>query len=189
MAATREPTHDDIELARAARDGSNDAFAALVERHEVGLFRFLRMRVGNPELAEDLTQEAFVRAWTKLHRFDPTRPFSNWLYTLAANLATNRLRRRQTPSGCIEDAVARDADPAERAALRDHADNIWDTVARVLPEDLRSAMWLFYAEGRTAAAVGEILGRSEGAVRIALFRARARLAPFFTDAELSLEAR
>lgn len=189
MTDRAQPVPDDGELARAARAGSHAAFTTLVGRHEVGVFRFLRMRVGDPELAEDLTQEAFVRCWTKLHRFDPTRPFSSWLYTLAANVATNRLRRRRSVSGSLDQAAAPDADPAEHAARKDHAENVWDVVARALPEDLRSAMWLFYAEGRTAAAVGEILGRSEGAVRIALFRARARLAPLLIDAELSLEAR
>jgi RNA polymerase sigma-70 factor (ECF subfamily) len=187
MGRRGERADDDAELARAARAGSHAAFTALVARHEVGLFRFLRMRVGDPGLAEELMQDAFVRCWTKLRGFDAGRPFSNWLYKVAANLAATRLRRRRAEVVPAPDALPCGGDdPCELVARRDHAANVWRVVEQAFPPDLRSALWLFYAEGRSAAAVGEILGRSEGAVRVALFRARARLARLLAQAELSL---
>lgn len=178
---------DDSELSRAAQTGSADAFAQLVERHEVPLFRFLRLRTGRADLAEELVQDTFVRCWTKLHLFDGTRAFRPWLFRIAANVLHNRRRDQPTTLPLAEMADARD--PQALAAAREAHDNLWEFAQRVLPRESCSALWLFHAEGMPAAEVAGILGRSEGAVRTLLSRARSRLARLLRWADDFLEVR
>ena len=95
---TKRPDPTDEELACAARAGQPHAFAELVKRHERPLFRFLRMRTASVHDAEELLQEVFLRGWSHLDRYDSTRPFSTWIYTLAVRQAASRRRRRQLPA-------------------------------------------------------------------------------------------
>jgi RNA polymerase sigma-70 factor, ECF subfamily len=76
----------DEELVGLALDGDQQAFARLVRRYQRRLTGFLAQLVGDIELARDLTQEAFVRAWGALERFDPHYRFSTWLFRIAHNL-------------------------------------------------------------------------------------------------------
>ncbi|MCR9243549.1 MAG: sigma-70 family RNA polymerase sigma factor [bacterium] len=165
-------------LVSAARDGSESAYAALVEMHQRALFRFLLVRSACREDAEDLLQDAFLRGWSNLHLYDTTRSFSAWLYTIAARLAVSLGRRRRLGAESAQDlaAVRADSCPVEVAQQREGSENIWDLATSVLPADQRTALWLAYAEGRSAREIGEILGKRETAVRVLLFRARRVLA-------------
>jgi RNA polymerase sigma-70 factor (ECF subfamily) len=173
----------DAELAGAARAGSRDAFALLVDGHATRLYRFLRMRSRTPDDADDLLQETFLLCWRKREQLDPARPLAPWLFKLAANVAASSARRRR-PAGGLPDDLTHEltheltggVDPAQSVARQDDDRNLWDVVHRTLPPAARTALWLFYAEDQPAAAIAEILGKSEGAVRVLLCRARARLA-------------
>jgi RNA polymerase sigma-70 factor (ECF subfamily) len=172
----------DVEdLVRQARTGSAAAFGRLVARYESPLYNFLLARVRSAEDAEDIAQEAFVRAWQRIDTYDPRWRFSTWLFSLARNLAATRQRlSRATPEG--DDALARvgvHADPARQLADTEERESIWATAARVLDEDQRSALWLRYADGLAVQEVAEILGRSSVSVRVMLHRARAKLARHF----------
>jgi RNA polymerase sigma-70 factor (ECF subfamily) len=179
----------DQDLVCAARAGSCAAFTELVARHELGLFRFLRLRLGRVDLAEEVQQDTFVRCWTRLHLYDGARSFTAWLYRMAANLANNQRRQRRHDATQPIGEVPGGVDPALELLARDARANLWEVAQRVLPAETCSALWLFYAERLSAAAIGEILGRSEGAVRVLMHRARERLAPLLTPSELSLEVR
>src|SRR6185503_1774226 len=96
------------------------------------------------------------------------------------NLAASRARCRQLVADFALDDVCGGADPADVVCELDGGQNLWDVVHRTLPPEARTALWLSYAEGQPAATIAEILGKSEGAVRILLFRARARLAASLT---------
>lgn len=183
------PAGDDALLAQAARAGRGEAFDALTQRYAARVLRFLRLRAPSTADAEDLLQETFLRCWRKLGHYDPSRPFSTWLFTLAANVAVSHGRRRRAAESADVETLAGGADPAHAAALQDARSNVWDVVQRALPEESRAALWLCYGENQPAAAIGEILGKSEGAVRILLFRARARLAELLTPDAISLEVR
>lgn len=167
----------DSQLARAARNGSRSAFAALAERYQQRLFRFLRMRTGRVEDAEELLQETLLRSWLQIARYDPDRAFAAWLFTLGARLAASFERRRRLPrAGAAElDEVAAPSDRETALEQREARDNLWDLAQRVLPADARTALWLFYAEELSAAAIGAVLGKREDAVRAMLYRARATL--------------
>ena len=84
----------DSEIVQRFLDGDERAFGDLVERYDRRLLNFVFRTVGDRERAQDLVQETFVRVYRHLHRFDQTKKFSTWIYTIAGNLAKNELRNR-----------------------------------------------------------------------------------------------
>jgi len=90
--------HSDEALVALAVDGEESAFTFLVQRYQRRLTAFLSQLVGDVELARELTQEAFIRAWGALERFDPRYRFSTWLFRIANNLGIDHLRRRRLPT-------------------------------------------------------------------------------------------
>ena len=93
-----EPSPDDATLARLAQGGSTDAFGLLVRRYHARVFGFLLALPHHHQDAEDLTQETFVRAWVKFHRYQPELPILPWLFTLARRLAHGT---QPQPCGCL----------------------------------------------------------------------------------------
>src|SRR5204862_7610618 len=92
----REALHelDDGRLLLEHLAGDAQAFGALVDRYQTRLLNFINRTLGDRERAEDLVQEAFIRVFRHLHRFDQTKKISTWRYTIAANLAKHELRNR-----------------------------------------------------------------------------------------------
>src|SRR5262252_10741825 len=111
--ATREKlrAQDDASVVGAFLDGEERAFQEIVERYQSRLLNFIYRTIGDREKAEDLVQEVFIRVYRHIHRFDRTKKFSTWIYTIASNLAKNELRNRsrnplvlfQTIKGTQED--------------------------------------------------------------------------------------
>jgi RNA polymerase sigma-70 factor (ECF subfamily) len=166
------------DLVRRAQGGSSAAFGELVDRYESPLFNFLLRRAATPEDAEEIAQDAFVRAWRRIGLYDARWTFSTWLFTVARRLAATRTRSaapRLQGSEALED-VRVHADPARELAREDDKMSLWSVADRVLDEDPRSALWLRYAEDLSIPEIAAILGRSSVSVRVMLFRARARLA-------------
>src|SRR3954451_18127027 len=85
---------DDSGVVTAFLNGEERAFSELVDRYQTRLLNFVYRTIGDRERAEDLVQEVFVRVYRHLHRFDQTKKFSTWIYTIASNLAKNELRNR-----------------------------------------------------------------------------------------------
>lgn len=178
--AARIPSAE--ELALEAQGGSVRAFEGLVERFQRPLFHYLRVRTGDEGAAEDLTQEAFLRAWRYLDRYDARWHFSTWLYTLAQRLAisAHRSRGREPVPRATSDAALSDVDagvdPTAEAARRDEGRALWDLAARALDESDRSILWLRYAEDLSIEEIAAIVDMKRVTVRVRLFRARERLA-------------
>ena len=84
----------DSEVVQASLDGDSRAFDELVHRYDQRLLNFVYRTIGDRERAQDLIQETFVRVYRHLHRFDQSKKFSTWIYTIASNLAKNELRNR-----------------------------------------------------------------------------------------------
>ncbi len=175
----------DEELARAAQGGETSAFESLVSRFEAPLHAFLRVRTGNAAEAEELAQDAFLRAWEKLDAYDSRWRFSTWLFTLARNLAVSRARIRKARSIGDEELgrLSAGSDPARLAEARDEHENVWNTATRVLSREQRSALWLRYGEDLSIEEVADVLGRNRVTVRVILFRAREALASHFEREE------
>jgi RNA polymerase sigma-70 factor (ECF subfamily) len=174
------------DLVRRAQTGSSAAFGELVARYESPLFNFLLRRMASAEDAEEIAQDAFVRAWQKLDTYDPRWSFSTWLFTLARRLAATRTRStRPSPKGHDAlDGLSVHADPGRALTETEERANLWSIADRVLESDQRSALWLRYAEDLSVAEIAEVLGRSSVSVRVLLFRARGKLAQFLAPSPL-----
>lgn len=172
---------DDAELVRRARAGDAAAFGELVSRHEARVLRLVRGMVPGPD-AEDVAQDAFLKAWRKLPEFDERARFYTWIYRIAANTALDwRKRERYRRHGALpETAEGDDALPSEgpdartSAQRRELAAAIDAAVAR-LPDHYHRIVVLREVEGLSYEEISETLGISKGTVESRLFRARERL--------------
>ncbi|WP_254452452.1 sigma-70 family RNA polymerase sigma factor [Roseicella sp. DB1501] len=180
----REAAEDDTLMAWAAA-GDRAAFGVLVARHGERALRIALRVLGNAEEAEEVAQEAFLRAWQAAASFDPARArFTTWLHRITLNLAIDRSRRRGKAVNADEEALARLADPApgpEAAAVaaEDRA-ALADALAR-LPARQRAAIALAYEEGLSGAEAAALLDVSERALEGLLRRARLMLRRLMTS--------
>jgi len=146
------------------------AFAPLYERYVDQIFAYIYTLTRNRELAEDVTAATFAKGLEELPRFEWRGvPYSSWLYRVASNLVARHRRR----PGWIElsPAVASDdISPPEEIERRDRAEEVRAAV-RALPDDQRQAVALRFAAEMRNREIAEIMGRSEGAVKLLTFRA------------------
>ncbi|MDK1046370.1 MAG: sigma-70 family RNA polymerase sigma factor [Anaerolineales bacterium] len=159
--------------------GKPEAFNRLVEYYSARIYAHLYRMMRNREEAEDATQETFIRAYRKIGSYDRTRPFRNWLYTIATNVGRNatRSRGRRIPSARTDPGTEtsladdRSVDLPESRELKDWLVSAVDR----LPGSLPLLIQLHYQEGLTIREAAGVLGMSEGAAKVALHRARKRL--------------
>jgi len=163
-------TQSDERLVDLVRAGSDPAFEAIVERYRRALMRYVS-RLLAPERAEDVVQQAFVKAYEAMHRDAADLNLRPWLYRIAHNAALNALRDRAFGHAQLDDrldGVERADQAFERtAALRELVATV-----QALPERQRDAILLRELEGRSYEEIGETLGVTDGAVRQLLNRAR-----------------
>ena len=176
---------DDAQVVRTFLDGDARGFTELVLRYQTRLLNFIYRTIGDRERAEDLVQEAFVRVYRHLHRFDQNRKFSTWIYTIASNLAKNELRNRSRNPLVLfqtirkqweadhrplqfEDSSARPDDLFHKRQLRELVER---SVAQ-LPEHHRVVFVLRELEGKSYEEIAEITGCNLGTVKSRLNRAR-----------------
>src|SRR5829696_3412036 len=176
---------DDSGVVTAFLGGEERAFSELVDRYQTRLLNFIYRTIGDREKAEDLVQEVFIRVYRHLHRFDRSKKFSTWAYTIASNLAKNELRNRsrnplvlfQTMKGNwededrplqFEDTTARPDDLYRKRHLRQLVDQ---TVA-ALPEHHRQVFVLRELEGKSYEEIADITDCNLGTVKSRLNRAR-----------------
>lgn len=190
MPATATPDDDGIAASiRAVRRGDADAYGVVIQRFERRLFGLLLMITRNPAAADEIAQDAFVRAYMKLDAYDASRPFYPWLSTIAVRLAQNWLVSRTRRAGMqavleddrpVEDQDAVDA--LDRLLTDERDRQLWRAVAR-LSSGQRTAALLFYRQGLSIDEVAAALDVSGGTVKTLLFRARQRLRALLTAEE------
>jgi RNA polymerase sigma-70 factor (ECF subfamily) len=170
MTATPDSEAD---LVRRARRGEVDAFEDLYRRHVGRIYAVSLRMVADPSLAEELTQEAFVRAWGKLASFHGTSAFGTWLHRLAVNVVLDALRaRRRWRERFSEEPPARP--PA--APTRDLAGTVdLERCIALLPPRARAVFVLHDVEGYKHREIAALLDLSVGACKAHLHRARRRL--------------
>ncbi|MGI9141296.1 MAG: sigma-70 family RNA polymerase sigma factor [Gemmatimonadaceae bacterium] len=176
---------DDSGVVTAFLGGEERAFEELVVRYQTRLLNFIYRTVGDRERAEDLVQEVFIRVYRHLHRFDRSKKFSTWAYTIASNLAKNELRNRSRNPLVLfqtvkknwqdedrplefEDSTTRPDDMYRKRHLRQVVE---DSVAK-LPEHHRDVFVLRELEGKSYEEIAEITGCNLGTVKSRLNRAR-----------------
>ena len=171
MAAQRD---NDAELVALASDGNRLAFERLYRRHRDRIYGLVwRLSGGDHALAEDLLQEAFVRAWQKLDSFRGDSRFATWLHRLTVNVALSdrRIRvRRLERETALEGAAERTASGAQDVYAGTNMD-LEQAISR-LPERARTVLVLFDVEGYSHAEIAELAGMAVGSSKAQLHRAR-----------------
>ena len=175
----------DSQVVQLFLDGEQRAFSELVRRYDGRLQSFVFGTLGDRERAEDLVQETFVRVYRHLNRFDQSRKFSTWIYTIAGNLAKNELRNRSRSPVVLfqtlmknweadlrplewEDPKTRPDDLYRRRALREKVEE----AVRQLSEQHRGVFVLRELHGKSYEEIAQITGCSLGTVKSRLNRAR-----------------
>jgi RNA polymerase sigma-70 factor (ECF subfamily) len=160
----------DQELARRARH-DRQAFGVLYERHVAAIYRYVFYRVGNVEDAEDLTARVFARALRHIHKYDDRGvPFTAWLYRIAHNAVANFHRdNSRRPSVPLEEADALGGagsdDDYEQRIDREQARARLLRAVRKLPPERQHLLVLKFVEQLQNAEIGQIMNRSEGAIK------------------------
>ena len=113
---------DESTLIRHAANGDAAAWEPLVQAHQQAVFRLAYLLLGDPDDAEDIAQETFLRAWNHLKRFDPTRPLRPWLLSIAANLSRNRRRSAGRYLAALTRAFRNEPAPA---SVEEKSAQIW----------------------------------------------------------------
>jgi RNA polymerase sigma-70 factor (ECF subfamily) len=174
-----EPAADEAFLVGRARHGDLSAFEEIVRRHRRRVYGVALRIVRCHETAEDVAQEAFVRAWRSLERFELGRPFAPWVCRIAANLALNqvrspRSREQPLPEGHDERPAAGES-PLD-TVLDAEARRLLDDALVALPVEQRAVLVLRVFEQLSYDEIAATLQISPGTVMSRLYRARERLA-------------
>lgn len=168
-----------MRLVRRAQRGDRRALEELARRWRPRLVHLLRRRTGCWADAEDVAQQALLRALGRIDQHDGRRAFSMWVYRIALRAAADHHRKARPEPGLDSSRLCdpRGDDPEEAAAEAELRDNLWSTAERVLSAEQYSALWLRYAEDLSVKEVARALGRTGISTRVLLHRARQRLAP------------
>jgi RNA polymerase sigma-70 factor (ECF subfamily) len=173
------PAPDDLALVRKAQAGDETAFRGLVSRHKDRAYGLALRLTGSAADAEEVAQDAFVRAWRALPAFRFEAAFGTWLHRIVARLALDRRERLKTRSRY--EAPEGDAPDVAAPPLEESAQLDW--LLDRLPERSRAAVVLYYYEDRSVAEVAHILGAPENTVKTLLSRARDTMRDAWTREE------
>ena len=177
-------------LSNAAR-GDRDSFGLLYERYIDRIFNYVYYRTGNLHDAEDLTARVFQRAMNHIHNYtDRGVPFSAWLYRIAHNLVANwhrdRSRRQEIPLNDLP-VLPSKGDLPETTLVRSQEQDSLLRLIRRLPSERQSLLILKFVENMSNAEIGQIMGRSEGAVKSLYHRTLLALRDQIGDQYINLE--
>ncbi len=180
---------DDSGLVAAYLAGRGPAFDEIVERYQKRLLNFIYRTIGDRERGEDLVQEVFIRVHRHLHRFDQSKKFSTWIYTIASNLAKNELRNRSRSPLVLFQTIKKNWEADHRPLQfedphyrpddlyrKRHLRELVEWSVDQLPEHHRVVFVLRELEGKSYEEIAEITACNLGTVKSRLNRARNRFA-------------
>jgi len=185
-----EPAEEtDWELARRARDGDEDAYARLIARHQTPIHSFVYRSIGNEEMARDVTQEVFIRAWFALARVREQARFTTWLFQIAVNLCRDHAKSKSSRNARQTDSFTQDPGdgrPEEREfASGDRSPDLLaeqretmtalEAEIQALPYELCAPFVLGAIEHQPYKEVAAVLGLTAKAVEVRIYRARRML--------------
>ena len=184
-----EPDPIILEWVEAARKGDQDAFAELVYTFQDPVYNLCYRMLGESGEAEDATQEAFLRTYTYLHRYDTRRSFKTWVMSIASNHCIDRLRKRRMQYVSLDDEPTAAAlalsssDPLpEQRALQNERSEVIQELLLKLDAGYRAAVILRYWYDYSYAEIAQTMNTTESAVKSRLFRARRTLAELIGEA-------
>src|SRR5579871_4911906 len=182
-----EQVSDELALVQAARHGDVSAFEQLIKRYDRNVFRIAQHITQNREDAEDVVQDAFIKAYQNLEQFQGNSKFYTWLVRIAVNEALMKLRRRKTSKTV---SIDEDVETEEGSMPREVADwgpnpeqiygqtelgDILQKTIQGLPQSFRTVFVLRDIEGMSTEETAEMLNLSVPAVKSRLLRARLQL--------------
>ncbi len=182
-----ENVSDELALVQAAKGGDLEAFSQLVKRYDRNIFRIAQHITHNEEDAQDVVQEAFLKAYTNLEQFQGNSKFYTWLVRIAVNEALMKLRRRradktvsidedvETEDGSMPREVADWSPNPEQLYGQSELGDILKKTIQGLPPGFRTVFVLRDVEGLSTEETAEMLGLSVPAVKSRLLRARLQL--------------
>lgn len=173
---------EDAELANRARVGDKAAFGVLVKKYQGPIYSFALHFFRAPDVAEDVAQETFLRAYRFLHSYDDSRRFVTWLYSIARNICIDKHRERVRKEGVsLEDVPQHlllseglENDPLGQLENREAKRLLREAVEK-LPEKYKTPVILCYMEGLSYQEIGEVIGISLNNTKIRIFRAKKML--------------
>ncbi len=183
--ADRDSDPDMAEAVTQVLAGQADAFARIVRRFQTPLMSLGMAMLRDPQAAEELTQDAFVRAYRHLQSFDTQRPMFPWLARIAYRLACDRLRNRSQAIELTAEAAIpapTSHDPLMDLVAEERGRQLWRSVHK-LAEGERVSVLLYYREAMTVEQVAQVMEVSTGTVKTQLYRARIRLRKMMEETE------
>jgi RNA polymerase sigma-70 factor (ECF subfamily) len=168
---------EDTTLVRRTLAGDQEAFSALVEKYKDPVFNVAYRMLGNPTEAEDVAQEAFVRAYTQLHTYKDSHRFSTWLLSIASHLSIDQLRRRRFLALPLENVpflewIADVGPSPEQSALRRETADDMQRILDTLPVKYRAVLLLRYWHDFSYEEIAQTLDLTPALVKARLHRAR-----------------
>lgn len=179
-------------LIRRAARGDREAAGAIIRAHQKSVYAYLLRLSGKPDVAEDVTQEAFVRVLTNLERFDPRYRFSTWVFTIARRLYVNACQKHK-PAFDTEIVDAWQGDDAGAThSLEGDEGTVWartslDKALGQLSPQQREIIVLFHQMDWPIALIAQHVGMPEGTVKSHLHRGRRRMREFLVLQERFVE--
>ena len=168
---------DELTLIQRADNGDVTAWDPLVLTHQQAVYRLSYLLLGDPDDAEDIAQETFLRAWKYLKRFDATRPLRPWLLSIASNLASNRRRSAGRYLAALMRAFRDEPTSTtleEKNLQHLQANDLWKAVQTLnLPD--QQIVYLRYFLDLSVAETAEVLQVAEGTVKSRMSRALEKL--------------
>jgi len=183
MPGSNAPASDDnavdVDLVAQARQGREQAFNLLMQRHSPMVVRYLARLLGNMDDAQDAAQETFVALHRNLHRFDPSRTFVAWLFHIARNKGRDALRKRTAmrwlgSDDTVEQFATAAPAPDTEVSDRQTLERV-DSAIQHLPEGLKTPLLLSAIEGLSHAEIASVMGLTPKAVEVRIYRARSKL--------------
>lgn len=175
------------EIVSRARSGDMAAFEELYRSHQAGIFTFIRSQVRHREIAADLTQETFVRAWESLPRLRKPGAFRGWLHRIAANLVRDEVKSGRSRLEVTETTLLGDAEtprqeapapesdgPEQRLVNGELSRHVWSALEE-LSEEHRAAVVMHHMEGMSVEEIAQAMGVRPGTIMSRLSRAREAL--------------
>lgn len=177
----------DEELVEKVRKNNQELYVEVVRRYQQPLFRYAITLVHDPDIAQDIVQEALIKAYTNLRSFNTKKKFSSWIYRITHNQAMDHFRsqRKLVSFEMLPELVSSlvsksDVEVAlDETLLREKIDQVIDQ----LPVQYRSVVALYYLEGKKYAEIGEVMKVPEGTVATWLRRSKITLAKALQEYE------
>jgi RNA polymerase sigma-70 factor, ECF subfamily len=174
-ASAASTNSNELDWIARAQQGDGQAFGELVEKHRQGVLNVVYRMCGDPQLAEEAAQEAFLRAWQNLRRYNPKFAFRNWVYRIALNLAIDMLRQRTETAAIEDETPAANADGPEATVERqEQAEQVQQAVLS-LPPASRAVLILREYEDMTYQEIADALDIPIGTVMSRLNYARGQV--------------